>query len=148
MCIRDRCGGDPQFCGAKVGTFPQRSGLQVFQVSFKRLILQIPHHVEVRRHGIVPEEFAQTDQCLHPRQPGGRDIGLKLQKLELDLQIIAFTDVSRLQLLLADIDRLLKALQILQRKLERRFRQQNTDELLAYIERQCTLCLLYTSRCV
>ncbi len=40
---------------------------------------------------------------------------------------------------LADIDRLLKTFQILERKLESRFRQQNADELLAYIKRQCAL---------
>ena len=40
---------------------------------------------------------------------------------------------------LADIDRLLKTFQVLERKLEGRFRQQNADELLAYIKRQGAL---------
>ena len=35
-------------------------------------------------------EFAQRDQRLHPRQTRRRHVGLKLQELQLDLQIIAF----------------------------------------------------------
>src|ERR1035441_3588858 len=135
------CGGDPQFSGTEVGPLAQRPRLQVFQVPFERLIRQIAHHVEVGRYRVVAQEPTQADERLFSREAGRRDVGLKLQKLELDLQIIAFTNVPRLELRLADIDRLLKAFQILERKLERRFRQQNADELLAYIKRQRALCV-------
>jgi hypothetical protein len=64
---------------------------------------------------------------------------LKLEQLEFDLKVVAFTDVSGFELRFADVDRLLKPFQILERKLERRFRQQYADELLANVERQRAL---------
>ena len=103
------------------------------------MILQIADHIIVGGNRVVAKEFAQTDQRLHPRKTCGRDVGLKLEKLKFDLQVVAFTNVSSFQLCFADINRLLKALQVLQRKLERRFRQQYTDELLADIERERAL---------
>src|SRR5271166_3369450 len=112
-----------QFSGAEIRSLAQRPCLQVFQVSFERLILQIAHHVEVSRYGVVAEELPQADERLLFCQAGRRNVGLKLQELELDLQIIAFSDVSRFELRLADINRLLKSFQIVKRKLERGFRQ-------------------------
>ena len=104
------CRGDPQFSGTEIGPLAQCPRLQVFQVSFERLIRQIAHYVEIGRYRVVAQELAQADKGLHLRQAGGRDVGLKLQKLQLDLQIIAFANVSGFELRLADIDRLLKAL--------------------------------------
>jgi hypothetical protein len=70
-----------------------------------------------------------------------------LQKLQLDLEIVAFTDVSRLELCLTDVYGLLKAFEILQRKLQSRSREQYADELLSYIECQCAFGIANLSTC-
>ena len=129
-------GGDAQFGGAKVGTLAQGLGLQVFHVAFERLVGQVANHVEVGGHCVVSQEAAQAGEGLHLRQAGGRDVGLKLQELQLDLQVVAFSNVSGFELRLADVDGLLKTLQVLQREFERGFRQQHADELLADVEGQ------------
>ena len=129
----------PNSAARKSGRSRSALRLQVFQVPFERLIRQIAHHVEVGRYRVITQKLTQPDQRLHFREAGRGDVGLKLQKLELDLQIVAFTDVSRLELRLADIDRLLKAFQVFERELKSRFRQQNADELLADVEGQRAL---------
>jgi len=59
---------------------------------------------------------------------------LKLEQLQLDFEVVAFADVSSLKLNLADIDRLLKALEVFEGEIEGRFGEQNGNELLADIE--------------
>src|SRR6185437_7723358 len=85
---------------------------------------------------VVSQKLAQTRKRLHLRHLGGGNIGLKLQQLQFDLEIVAFTDGSRLVLLFCNGHRLLKARQRLLRKLQVRIRQLSADELLADIENQ------------
>ncbi len=64
---------------------------------------------------------------------------MKLQQLQLDLEVIPFADVPGFVLRLTDVNRLLEALQVLERKTEGRFSQQDGDKLLADIEGQSAL---------
>ena len=80
----------------------------------QRLVGQVADHVVIGGHRVVAEEPAQGDQRLHFRQAGGGDVGLKLQELQFDLQVVAFADVSGFELGFADVDCLLEAFQILQ----------------------------------
>ena len=82
------------------------------------MVRQIADHVIVGRHRIVAQQLPQAYKCLHSCQTGRGHVGLELQKLQLDLKIVAFADISRLQLCIADIDGLLKALEILKRELK------------------------------
>lgn len=59
---------------------------------------------------------------------------MKLQQLQLDLEVIALADVARLVLSFADIDRLLGALQVQFGKTQSGFGEQHGDELLGHIE--------------
>ena len=59
---------------------------------------------------------------------------MKLQQLQLDLEVISFADVARLVLRLRNVDRVLKALKVQQRKPQSGFGQQHGDELLAHVE--------------
>ena len=84
---------------------------------------------------------------MYSGQFGGRDIGLKLQKLQLDLQVVAFADIARLVLGLGDIDRIAEALQIQFGETQCRFRQQNRNELLAYVEDKSSFFIRNLSFC-
>ena len=59
---------------------------------------------------------------------------MKLQKLKLDLEVVAFADGTGLQLRFPDIDRGLEAFHILQGELQSRFGQQDAHELLPHVE--------------
>ena len=59
-----------------------------------------------------------------------------MQKLQLDLKKISFSDVPGLELFLTDVHRLLKVRQILLGKLQSGLGQQSAYELLAYVEDQ------------
>ena len=63
-----------------------------------------------------------------------RDIGLELQQLELDFQVVVFADIARFVSRFADVDRVLEALQVFLGQCERRFRQLNADELRGGLE--------------
>ncbi len=86
-------GGHSQFRSPEVGTLAQRFGLQVFHIRLERLVRQIANHVIIGRHRVVAQKLTQTNQRLHLRQTGGGHVGLKLQQLQLDLEIVAFADV-------------------------------------------------------
>ena len=129
-------GGHPQFSRAIIRTVLQRLRLQILQLRRKRLIRQIANHVVIGRNRIVAQQFPQRDQRLNSRQPGRRDVSLKLQQLQLDLEEVPLADIASLVLRLCNVNRLLKALQILLGKAQGRFRQQDGDELLAHIECQ------------
>ena len=59
---------------------------------------------------------------------------LKLQHLQLDFQEIAFADVAGVVAGLADVHRVLKTLHVLQREIERGFRELHADELRRHVE--------------
>src|ERR1700677_2829923 len=128
------CRRYPQFRGPEVGTLAQSFRLQVFQVGLERLIGQITNHVKIGRYRVIAQELPQSDKRLDLRQAGRGHVGLELQKLQLDLKIIAFADGASLELCLANIDSLLETLLILKREAKSGFRQQDADELLAHVE--------------
>ena len=63
----------------------------------------------------------QVRKRLHFRELRLRSVGLKLQQLEIDLQVVVFADVAGSVALLADIHGVLKALQVLLGQIERGF---------------------------
>ena len=71
------------------------------------------------------------------------DIRLELQELQLDFQQIGFADGTSLVLFFAEIDRLLKAVEVPERELEHRFRQLRLYELLRDVEDQCPLGIVH-----
>src|SRR5579864_2259777 len=91
------------------------------------------------RQRSVANELAQASQGLDLGHAGGTYVRLELQQLQLDLQVVAFTDVSGFITLLADRNCVLKAVQVFQRKLQRGIRQQHIDELLRNIKDQRAL---------
>ena len=88
---------------------------------------QAPRHIPAIRE-------VRTTPAPWPASP--RKHRSEIAELQLDLQEIGFSDVPGLELFLADVHRLLKVLQVLLGKLQRRLRQQPADELLADIEDQ------------
>lgn len=103
------CSRYPQFRSTKIGPLAQRLRLQIFQVGFEWLVRQIANHVIIGRHRVVAQELTQANQRLLLGQAGRRHVRLKLQKLQFDLEIIAFPDVARFELCFANIDGLLEA---------------------------------------
>ena len=88
---------------------------------------------------LVSQQLPQIRQSLHPRQPGLRHIGLELQQLKLHLQKIVQTNIARLVARLGNVHRLLKALQVLVGKLQRRLGQFHVDEIRGHAERERAL---------
>ncbi len=81
----------------------------------------------------------QTAQSLHLGHAGGTYVCLELQQLQLDLEKVAFTDVSGFVTLIANPDRVLEAVQVFQSKLQCGICQQSVDELLSHVENQRAL---------
>src|SRR5262249_24359091 len=87
-------------------------------------------------YGFKSEKLAQTRQGLNLCELRRRQIALKLEQLQFDLQQVAFAHVTGLVARFADVDRFLKAVRVLLRQIERRLRQQHRNELLARVEDQ------------
>ena len=73
--------GNSQLRRLEVGTLAQGPHLQVFEVSFEGLIGEVTDYIEIGGYRLIAEELSQADQGLCFCQAGGRDIGLKLEKL-------------------------------------------------------------------
>ena len=111
-------GGYSELCGAEIGAQVRCFELKVFQIRLERLVGKIADHVIVGGYSVVAQQLAQAYERLHSCQTGRGDVGLELQKLEFNLEIVAFPNESGLQLGFADIDGLLKTFQVLKRELK------------------------------
>ena len=103
--------------------------LKVFHVALDRLIVEAAGHVVVRAYRFIAQQLPQIGESLDPGEPRCGDIGLELKQLKLDLEQIVFADVTRLVSRLADVHRVLEALEILVRQLQSRFGEFDVDEL-------------------
>src|SRR5579862_1600166 len=128
--------GYTQGGGLEVRAFTERLSLQIFLVRFEGLIRKFPQHIKVCRHGVVTQKLPERYQRLGFSETSRRHIGLKLQQLKFDLEIVGFADRARLKLRVRNVDRVFEALQIVQREAQSRFSQQNAYELLSNVEGQ------------
>src|SRR3984957_14190304 len=123
----------------KIGTPFKRFSLQVLKVRVQRLIRQVTEDVVVGGHRIVSKKLPQADQRLRLCQPGGGHVGLELQQLKFDLEVVTFADGAGLELNFGNIDRRLEAFQIRQSERQRRFGQQDADKLLSHVKSEGAL---------
>src|SRR5487761_73176 len=136
--------GNALFRGAQARPIFQRQRLKVFEVAGELLILQFAGDVEVRRDGLEAHKLAQGGESLLLSELSRADVDLELQKLELDLQEVAFAYRARLVLIFADAYRILKTLQILAGEIERGFGEQNIGELRGDGERKRSLIVRHS----
>ncbi len=120
--------------GAKIRAILQSLGLQILEFHLHRDVIEIAGNVEILGNGFVPQKLPQADQRLHFGELRLGHVLLKLQHLQLDLQKIAFADVAGVVAGLADIHRVLKALHVLQREIERGFGKLHAHELRGNVE--------------
>src|ERR1700729_1131542 len=103
------------------------------------MIVEVTLDIEFIWDGFESHQLPQRCQSLHSGKLGGGKVALKLEKLQLDLQQIAFAHIADFEARLADADRLLKAVCVLFGQLHGGFREQYRNELLSSIKNQGTL---------
>src|SRR5580704_5540874 len=106
-----------------------------------RLICQVAADVEIVGNRFKSEKLPQSGERLNLRELCSRQIALKLQQLQFDLEQVALAHIAGFVAGFADVDRLLEALRILLREVKRRLRQQHRNELLARVEDQRPLVI-------
>src|ERR1700744_4604694 len=109
----------------KVRTGAQSQRFEIVEACVNGLVIEVAYDIEIIRNGFKTNRLAQSGDRLHLRKPGGEDIALKLEKLELDLEQIPFAHVSGFEAGLADFHRLLKAVVILLCEVESGLREQD-----------------------
>src|SRR5262249_11413973 len=93
------------------------------------------------RYGIKTQQLAKRRERLNFCELRGGNICLKLQKLQFDFQKVAFAHVADFEAFFADVDGLLKAVEILLSESQRRLRKQCGNELLGDVENQLALAV-------
>ena len=117
-------GGHGLLRGAQVGPVDRRQRFQAAHVRVHGLVIEGALNVVVIGNGFESEQLAKSRQGLQLGQFCSRNVGLELQKLELDFQEIAFAHVADAKAFVADVHGFLEAVQIQLRKFQRGFRQQ------------------------
>ncbi len=133
---------------AQVRAILQGFQLQVIEIDLHRLVFKRADNVVIRRHRLVSQQLPQVRQRLDSSQLGLFFVAFELQQLQLDHQIVVLTEAAGLVLSLADVNGLLKALQILLGKLERRFGKLGTVKQGSNLKRKTAPVIRHQRFCL
>lgn len=127
-------GSDALLGGEQIRTGAHSERFEIFEAGVDGLVIQLALDIEKIGDGFETDELAECGNGLNFRESGGGEIGLKLEKLEFDFEVIALAHVAGFIALLADVDCFLETVEILFGKIDRGLREDDVDELLGNVE--------------
>ena len=80
--------------GEQIRTGAHRQRFEIFEAGVDGLVIQLALDIEKIGDGFETDELAECGNGLNFRESGGGEIGLKLEKLEFDFEVVAFAHVA------------------------------------------------------